>query len=361
MRGPFSGEDFTSISSILVGIIILVFVAIGLTFLVDRGIGDWFRSSDREMTMGNDTLRQKINAVEMRIDGLKRNQQVVVERQNQTKVRLDIESQLDSARSETQVINQLNANEQKMINLLIKGKETHRLQYRDHVRAMATGETHERIITRLGKEYTKVKILEVTPLGVAVSHQHGAARLGYRDMPHEWKEKYMFTAREVAAATLEERKRLTTARQSMEQRGRIINEKRQNHARKRETASLRVQISSLKNKHSTAQIEASMARSKVAYQDSLRASRSYARSSYSYQRYNRTTGSYCRSSYRPRYRITLYGSKQSVPGSLETWGHRANRYEKLAAAYSVKLAGLRARLSSIDRSYDPSPQRGYGD
>lgn len=328
--------------------------------MADVGVHNVLQSSERSLGIENDGLRRRMNDLEISIEKHHRNEVVAATHREQIEKIDAIQSQTSSAQSEVRLLKQLISEVKASKILLVEAKESHRLLYRDHVRASAAGETYDLITTRLGKEYHKVRILEVTPLGVGISHSNGSARLGYRDMPDDWKTKFMFTAREVAVATLDEQRRTSQERRKMAERDRVIRKLRQSQSRLNQIASLRKQIASVGIQYSTAKTEARLARAKLSYQESLRNSRVYARSSYRYRYYNTSSGRYYYSSYRPRYRITLNGS-QSVPGSLETWGQRAMKYERLAAGYAAKLANLQSRLAELDPTYlPPAPEASEG-
>jgi len=350
----YSGDDSSALISILIGGVVIVFVAVGITMIADVGLGSWFNGDDSAVRADNDALRHRINGLEIRIEKSKRKQLIAAERREQLKKKLELQKELADARSETRMIEKLILDEQEVIVQMSVAKDNHRLLYRDHVRAKAVGESYDEISTPLGKVYTNVRIREVTPLGVGISHSNGGARLGYRDMPDEWKKKFMFTAQEVASAKLHEQRRLLMRQKKWAKLDLKAHELRRSKSRLREVAELRGEIASVRMKLSLAEMEASLARNKVSSYESFRASRSYARSSYSYRSYNSYTGGYDYSNYRPRYRIRLVGSK-SVPGSLETWEQRAIRFERASTVYSVKLANLQSRLLVIEPN-EESPQ-----
>jgi len=346
MKNPFARDESSTIITVLLGVIVLVFVALGLSLLLDQNIKlPNFSASSARLRDHNDSLRRQINNMEVRMAAQATQQQTAEDNNKELELLVDMKKQLSSANDEIKILHSLIKKAQESIQIISKGRETHRLLYRDHVRASASGEQYESIQNILGKEYKNVRINEVTPLGVSISHSTGASRLDFREMPAEWRVKFMFTANEVAEATAKEDRRLSKTRQELARREKASQKVRQTESRRREIASIRSKIASLSIKYSSANLEASLARNKVATQNSLKLSRSFARSNYGYRSYNSSTGTYS-SYYRPRYRITV-NARQSVPGSLETWEQRAVRYQRAAASYSAQLANLKSRLAVL--------------
>lgn len=351
MKNPFIADDSLGITAMLVGLVVLVFTAVALTLVVDGGIGLPSFSSDR-LNVQNDGLRDQINNLEIRIEVLKRQRAIASKNRKQVKLCRDLEKQRETAQAEAGILRQLIQSERESMELITQGKATHRLRYREFVRAAAIGESYDKITTRLGKEYHDVRISNVTDLGVSISHRNGASCFGFREMPVAWQKRLMYSAIECAEATAAEQKRQTASIHRRERRAAESSRAIKSEATNREIADLRRQIASLSMKSSSAGLEASLARNRVTYQHSLGLSQAYSRSSYCYRAYNTSTHSYRTSSYRPRYRIGLNASK-SVPGSLETWEQRALRYQRMSGAYAARLASLRARLASLV-ARDPS-------
>ncbi|BDS05796.1 hypothetical protein NT6N_08360 [Oceaniferula spumae] len=355
MKNPFTRDDSSIVISTMVGIIILVFVALGLSLVAEGGISlPRFSSSSAKLRTENDALRRRINNLEVRIHSREQKQKLAEANRKQAALVVELKSQLESATTEIGILQNLIKTNNESIELISKGKETHRLRYRDHIRATAPGATFDSITNRLGKEYKDVRIVDVSPLGISISHSTGASRLDFREMPEDWRKKYMFTANEVAAAVAIEQKREARTRQEIARRERETQKIRQNDARRHEIDNLRSQIASLAMKYSSAKLEASLAQNKVTAQANLNRSRAFARSNYGYRSYNSRTGTYQSGYYRPRYRITV-NARQSVPGSLETWEGRSVRYQRAATRYASQLASLRSRLASLDPSYQPVP------
>lgn len=356
MKNPFIAGDSSGFTGLMVGSVLLVFVAVGLTLLIDGDIhGSVLSSSSAELRDRNDVLRGKINQLEVQQEIERRRQATSAKHREQVKYLEELEGQVAKAREEADVLRQLIRSQRESIKLITQGLETHRLQYREHIRAAAVGETYDKIVTPLGKEYSDVCIKSVGPTGVSISHSTGASRLGYREMPEQWRERLRFTALEIAQATEAEQKRLASVRAIQAKRGKELDEIKKDASRRQLIASLHRQVASVSARLATARLEASLAHNKVSYNQSLRRTRTYARSSYRY--YNTSTGAYYRNYYRPRYRITVNNTSKSVPGSLETWKQRAARYERASTRLASELAGLRSRLAAVDPTYVPDGAR----
>lgn len=354
MKNLFGGDDSSLVLTTVVGVVVLVFVALGIGLLADGSVQlSSLSGNASEIRNQNDNLRRKINKVE--IDIVARDRQEEKTKQNQEKVKLltDLNKQLSTAREEINILESVIKEAEGSIQLIIKGKETHLAKYRESVRANAVGETYDEITTLREKKYLKVSINEVTSLGVAISHKYGAALLDFKEMPIEWRKKFMYTAGEVAQATLEEEKRFSRADREMARRHKEAAKIRRAKVHRDEIAKLHRSIATMSLKYSSANLEASLARGKVASQSALARSKILSNSNYSYRRYNPSTGTYT-TYYRPRYRISV-NARQSVPGRLETWEQRTRRYQRLANQYAIQLENMRARLKSLDPTYVYTP------
>lgn len=349
MKDFFTEHQSSGVISILVGVMVLVFAGVGLIMLVDSDFTfSSLASNSDEVRKHNDSLRGQINNLEIRSAVHQRKAAEAAKHREQAKLRLELEKQAKAACMEADILRQLIKCEKKSIEIIFKGKEAHRLKYRDHTRAAAIGKTYDKISTRLGKEYHNVHITGVSPLGVSISHSNGASCLGFKDMPAAWSRELMYRAAEVVKAMADEKTRESEARLAITKRSKELRKVMKNTDLRNQIALLRRQIAVIGMKYSSASTEASLARSKLNYNQSLRLSKKYASSSY--RRYDTRTGNYKHTHYRPRYRITHNGNT-SVPSSLETWQQRASRYERAAAVYAVQLASLRSNLSSLDPSY----------
>lgn len=328
MKNSFSGGDESGVVSILIGLSVLVLSAVALVSFADNGLGSLINSNAHEMRLRNDSLLRAKTKTSLKIEHLERAQKQLGIRHEQQKQLDGLNKKMAEVKGGIALLKDALIAENKMMGFLIESKKQHKIQYREHIRASAAGEQCDEIKTRLGKVYREVRILEVTSRGVRISHVHGAARLGYRDMPEEWRKKFMFTANEMAQAIQAEHKYLSLEKRRLAKKGEQARQSIKSESRLREIASLRKRIASLGVKYSSAQLEARLARSTLS---SMRINRYYSNSSYSYK-----TSRY-----------------KSVPGSLETWEGRAVRYERAAAEYAAKLVSLRSQLTSLDPTYAP--------
>ncbi len=353
MKNPFASDDSSTFLAFLTGMIVLVFVALSLSLFTDNNIQlPKFSGSSAKLRGVNDHLHREINALEVRLLAYERQQIQSAEHLKAAKLRMELEQQLVSANKEIVILQNLINEAEESIKLITQSKQTYRLQYRDHVRMIAVGVTYDTITNTSGKVYENVRISEVTPLGVSISHKTGATRLNFGDMPVEWRGQFMFTANEVAEATVLEQKRLQKIGREMALQRKEMQKVSAAKSRVKEIARLRSQIASLELKYASAGIEARLAQSKIASQSALAQSRAFSRSAY--RRYDSSTGYYTSYSYKPRYRITA-ATKKSVPGSLETWEQRVIRYQRAAVRYSSKLSSLKSQLASLDPTYSELP------
>ncbi|MFK7909269.1 MAG: hypothetical protein AB8F34_01565 [Akkermansiaceae bacterium] len=353
MKNPFIADENAGVLGLLTGLIIVVFVALGLSLLVNKEIS-LPSSANSKLRIGNDQLQSKISRLEIRIEGQKRASQLAAKNREQATLLSDIQEQIGSANEEIKILDKLISSKQTAITLIEQGKKSHSSKYRDHVRAEALGKTFDSVVSRLGKEYEGVRIMDISEVGVTIGHRHGVARLDYSEMPKKWKTDLMFSAAEVAKAKLAERKHESDLRKAIAAKLAKNRKKEKDASSANEIEKLRRQIATVSMRLASAQTEASLANNKLSYQRSLSQTRRYARSSY--RRYNYSTGSYSTGYYRPRYRITLNTANKSVPGSLETWEQRATRYQRVAARYSAQLSVLQSRLQAVDPTYYVTPE-----
>lgn len=348
MRSLFTTNENAGVVAILVGLIVVVLLSVALSLLNSDEISlPGFSSTTQHVA--NDKLQSKINHLEIKFEEQKRGSKKTIKHREQSELLSEMERQIASANEEIGILKKLVASQRDAIKLIAKGKENYRAQYRDHIRAEALGKTYDSITTRLGKTYKDVRITDVSPIGVSFSHRHGAIRLNYPEMPRDWQTGLMYSAAECAKARLAEAKRQAVARNVVAKRVQKIRRVQETESSTRKITDLRRKIAVVSMRLASARTEVSLAQNKVSYQRSLHQRRSFASSSY--RHYKTSTGTYRSAYYRPQYRITLNGAKHSVPGSLETWGQRAVRYERASARYAAQLANLRSSLIALDPSY----------
>jgi hypothetical protein len=75
---------------------------------------------------------------------------------------------------------------------------------REEVRRQARGEKMERLETQRGKVYESVTIKEVSPVGLSILHDAGAARIPFEDLPVDMQERFIFDRNEKENALLRE-------------------------------------------------------------------------------------------------------------------------------------------------------------
>ena len=248
MKYPFATGDTSGITGMLIGLIIVVFAALGVAMLVEKEISLPSFSSSDPLVGKNDRLQGEINNLEIRVAAHTRKATESEGNRQQVKLVTELEKQIDSARKERDIISRLITSENESMELLAKGREAHRLRYREQARMNAVGQTYPKITTRLDKEYLDVRVNSVTPLGISISHSSGTTRLGYREMPLEWQKSLMYTAVEMAQATAEEQKRQIATRARSSRLQKVANKDKQSQAKRNEIATLHRQIASLSMK-----------------------------------------------------------------------------------------------------------------
>ncbi len=138
MKDPFAAGNNAGITALLVGLILLVFAAIGMSLLVENNVGlPDFSSSSEDWVARNDSLRDKVNHLERKIAAYRRQQAEAGENRKKAELAKDLLRQAASAREEAGIIRRLIKSEQASLELLAKGKEECRLRYRDQIRLNA--------------------------------------------------------------------------------------------------------------------------------------------------------------------------------------------------------------------------------
>ncbi|MGB0992054.1 MAG: hypothetical protein ACPG32_06250 [Akkermansiaceae bacterium] len=345
-------SDTNGVISILLGMIVIVFVAIGVSLLIESKILSSLNASRNTLLLDEgESLQSRINALNVKLDSYKQQEK---QRAHHAKQQASLDEmcvELDSADKEIGTLKNLISQHKASMELLTVAKKNHQQRYRAQVRLAAVGQKFDQVSTRVGKVYEGVKITNVSSLGVKISHKNGGALLGYSEMPDEWRIKYMFTALEVATARAEEDKRQRSYLRQVAKQSQRNRDRSQRAKKFSDISDLYRAISVARMRYSSASVEASLARSKAVAYQSARDSRSYTRS-YNYRTYrNYSTGSCSSVSYRPRYRIVLNRKSRTVPGSLETWDERAAKYSRIAARYKAQLHNLQMQLSKLDPSY----------
>lgn len=308
-----SSDDHPGLFTFMVGLIVVVFVGVGLSMMVDRrfGFSKHVSSLESGFNAGDEELGQLT---------------VVYQESSRNLAELEPElrtnaSTLESLRSQMAGLEKRRAaltasldGLGKSIPALEKEFATYRGKYRDAARSAAVGQSLGNLAVRGGREYRAAVISRVTDVGLEIRHENGIARIQAPDLDQAMQDRFQWDDEERRArlnqenAAQEAVARIPEAVEPMEARPEtpIRPNRDEGGVDPDKLESLRGKVTFWKNK--VAQVSSD---------------RSRALSSAS------------------------YGSQSSVPGSLETWQAKASRLGTELAKARSELAAAKAALALV--------------
>lgn len=315
-----SSDDNQGIIYFLVGIIVIVLTAVGLSIIVDKRIhfssGKGF--NQRELAASTAELEELRSLFEVRT-AILNEQQSKAQTHSLLNQKLLKEMSNTSERKSELLAKKIRITEE--LTTLDSSFFNNRSDYRNKTWAKAVGESHPRLALRGGRVYRDTTITKVTEVGLEVRHADGNARIQAPDLDAHWQERFQWDNEERRSQLKDEEARLQAipAPKQDPPAGQepffasvtpipidpLDAEKIAN------LSSLRNQVIKWKSMVSTLSSERSIAASN--------ASR---------------------------------GFQNSVPGSLETWGAKATRLGNTLVHAQGQLAKARAELATISPS-DP--------
>lgn len=321
-----SSDDHPGLFTFMVGLIIVVFVGVGLSMMVDRKFSFSKRFS---------ALESGFKAGEVELEQLKLVQQEVAAnladlepaRRAGAATREAFRREISELGSRRVSLIASRDGLGKSISALKKEFSQYAAKYREVSRTAAVGQSLGNLTVRGGREYRQAVISRVTDVGLEIRHEHGIARIQAPDLDQAMQDRFQWNDEERRArlneedAAREEVARVPEAAEPPEIRpsspARPLRNVENPDAGKLDV--MRGKVMAWKTK--VAQLSADR-------------SRALASSS--------------------------YGSQSSVPGSLETWQARASRLGMELAKARAELAAAKAALSLIapdDSLLRPDPER----
>lgn len=314
-----TSDDNTGIVTFLLGIIVLVLCAVGLSLLVDKRFK--FSSSastlkaavegyERDIESLKDTLSAKTAILETQAPKLGALAERLKSNQAERDAGATRLARLRTSRSDlaTEIAG------------LEESFRDYRANYRAKTRSAAVGQPLGNLITKGGREFKQAVIVKVTDVGLEIRHENGNARIHAPDLDAALQDRFQWS---------DEERRLSLNKEGVEHKAitaeparkedlsdsrppREVEPPRSKRARIRD-------VDPVKLEAARKQVKAWKAR--VAQ---LTSEHSQATSSAS------------------------YGNQSSVPGSLETWQARAARLSGQLAKARAELAAARQSLEEID-------------
>lgn len=291
----------------LIGIIVLVFVGIAFSLLVDKR----FRFSSGRATLEETVQDQKriVERMEGRLETLRREWEKEVRPfEGQAE---EIKITRETVRSTAGELVRLQERRKLLEEQILsadKAFRDYRTGYRKQVRLAAAGEELGELSSRGGRTYQGVTITRVIPEGMEIRHSHGISRLRPEDLAPSWQERFQWHPEElqkppVPAKAPEAVVAEVPAEEAAEDP--VSPEEQAAAAEARKLAALRRDVTEARRFASKAEAELARARSE-----------------------------------------SRNARGASVPGSLETWADKVRRLESTAAKFQAQLATARGKLAA---------------
>ncbi len=310
-----SNDENPGVFVFLVGIIVLVMVAVGLSGLVDRRFSWSSRSSSmaREIEAGESELERLKTLERESASGL--SEAVLLQRK-----RSDLESKQNQVNELNRRRKQLVLGREELVNSIQSMEQQfadYRAQYRAKVWAAARGEHLGELKAGGERVYHQAVIIQVTDVGLEIRHENGLARVQATDLDPALQERFQWDD-EKRRARLKEKDAPQAA--NPEVSGSVAV---QTTATLETTSPNRVYPTRDTKKTDALRDRIIVMKSKV---EDLRSQRSEA------------------------LRAAFRGPQVSVPGSLETWQARADRLGIALAAAQAELSSAYEQLSGTGRT-----------
>ena len=328
-----SSDDHPGLFTFMVGLIVIVFVAVGMSMMVDKK----FSFSKRVSSLANG-----IKAGESEISELSHDHEIVskrlAEEEPKTLKSADARDTLRKRAAEATGQRASLVANRDALRKSIPAIEAEFAQYREKYRtstwAAAVGESLGNLSLRGGREYRQAVISRVTDVGLEIRHEHGIARIQAPDLDPSFQDRFQWNDEERRARLAAEKAAHEAIAPSTEPEPLPkINRPRSNPSRTADSKPDSSRDDVDPDQLATLRSNVIAWKSKVIQLD---ADRSQAVSSAS------------------------YGGQSSVPGSLETWQAKAARLGSELARARAKLAEAKAALSLIspdDALLRPEPER----
>lgn len=308
-----TSDDNSGVFTFLAGMVLLVFVAVGLSLLIDKRFQ--FASSDKR-------LKADIANSESELTFLRERQRSLsAEHDRDHPARVAKQEALDVSRAAVSAgkndLKDLAARKdglQKDIEKLRRDFETTREQTRVRIWREAAGEEIGTLKTRDGRRFEETVISKVTPAGLEIRHRNGIARLEPAHLSEELRDRFQWRESERAAVLAKEQRH----------RNEVAAAGRTDEAAEEPERRVRRGRRSASPAGTTSPEIARLRSDLIAWQGKvsrIQADRNEAA-------------------------VKRYGSDTSVPGSLETWDARYYRLTLQLEKANEKLVAARASLAA---------------
>ncbi len=314
-----SPDDNPGIFYSLVGVIVVVMTAVGLSMLMEKKMS---------FSSGTATAKREVNALGAELAGLKsRYDEMSAGYADLAAGREPTMKRLEKFREELPVSTRRKAELLATIGQLREsiratedGFADYRAKYRRKVRLDAVGQKIAVLAIRGGREFRNVTISEVTDVGLEIKHEHGNARVHAPDLDAEWQDKFQWSDEE----------RRTLLKQELANR--IGLEGTSGKATPTEQELDPVSVESVRPETKAATPDGDTVQLQT-----LRTQVIAWTSKVNQLKYEQADAS----------SKAGYGNQHSVPGSLETWKAKASRLSGELAKARVELSVAKGKLAVV--------------
>jgi len=302
-----SDDDHPGIFTFMVGVIVVVLAGVGLSLLIDLKFT--FSKSISSTEKGLKTSAAEIVDLKSEIDEASRKlsaqePSLRATAANLATARNRLNADIQRSAKLTEIRNHLKETIPALENEFSKYREA----YRVHARAAAVGQPLGTLIIRGGREYRQVVIKEITDVGMEIRHEHGIARVQAPDLDQSFQDKFQWN-----------------------------DEERRNKLNEEHVMSEAITANTVENRPESPPIRGGAANPDDTKVATLRTKVIHWKSKVSL----------LNSEHSAAVSSASYGSKSSVPGSLETWQAKASRLASELAKARGELAAAKAALGLV--------------
>ena len=308
-----SNDDHPGLFAFMVGVIVVVMTAVGLSLLMDRKF-----SFSRSANALQNVIKSHAEEIELLKAHIRESSGDLAESDpKRRQAAAGLESFQRQVVGDSQRLKSLNETREglrKAIPAITGEYAKYRAKYREQTWLGAVGESLGTLTLRGGREYLQAVITKVTDVGLEIRHADGIARIQAPDLDQSFQDRFQWNDEERRARLKEEQDELTPPLKPKDARPiPPVRPAGRESARRPEPPNpdtarieaLRGKVIAWKSKVSQISTELSQARS------------------------------------------SSYGSQSSVPGSLETWQAKSNRLASELARAKAGLAAAKASLASV--------------
>ena len=318
-----SSEDHPGVFTFMVGMIVVVMVAVGLSVVADK---------HRIFSGGTVELKREISACATQITELSAQtaeQTLLLEGASSnlrkgSNAHRELSAQLETQRQRQAALEKSRLEIRKAITALEGDFSQYRATYRQKSWAAAVGESLGTLTIRGGRAYPLATITRVTDVGLEIRHEHGIARIQAPDLEPKMQDRFQWSDEERRSRLKEEDENLTG---------------------KPDKADSEI----VDGEEAVAEVIAQPPAPKVNRYQNPNAAEDAEKLRLLRQRVSGWNGKVItlRSERRDAASRASYGTQASVPGSLETWVARSARLGRELLRAQAGLAAAKSELAAV--------------